>query len=549
MASSHHQPAGTTINDLPNELLDRIVSSFATSQDPEGKHVDKDYVYSIWHQNRPTLRSLVLVSKRFRHIAEAHLYAAFCYDVHRQKLRRFVQTLLARPSLARHVKLVYLESWSGEAMPFEGDSWRATAEKAGFEGEERSRFMADMSKGSLFADVILLLTVATHLAVLDIEIPYEPMSWIRPFLLRQARIQRALGPEPEGPLHRLQHVELWHEDTEGGFHPDAIAEFLHLPSLRHVTAFMCAGGPRSDGDDDDAAEEDDDEGARPNTAVWPEPGTSSVTSVSLVESLVTPAAVGHLLSRSTAVKSFEYCLGSAVVGHDDLPVADLWPHLYAVGHSLEALTIDSAEHALWSTLHGETSPPPLCLALRRFPRLKRLAVSQAFLLPASGLHDAEEEGEEQEQEDPDDHERRDDTTSRAVVVVVVVPLAPAPGAYRRIVEEDLPASLESLAMLGAQMGHENRLDLLCFLRLLLRPSVPPHGSGDSGSTGDQSSGSGTSSTHALLLPRLRTIDITRAVATRVGRPAPARSVFGVSCARHTDETKGMFERCGVEFLA
>lgn len=448
MVSSRRNPPGTAINDLPNELLDRIFGSFATYRDPEGKQVDKSYVYGIWHENRPTLKNLALVSNRFRHIAEPHLYRAFCYDAHHKALRRFVQTLLARPNLARNVKLVYLDSWSDEDMSFEDDSWRETAMRAGFAGEEQTRFMADMSKGGLFADIILLLTMATRLAVLGLEITYDPTPWLSPFLLRQARIQRASNLEPEGPLHRLEQAELWHWDTEGGFEPGAFAELLHLPSLQHVTSFMCA---KNDGHEDEeegggagggGGEEEEEDEERPKP-VWPEAGTSNVTSISLFESLVTGKAVGRLLSRCKAIKSFEYHLGGAVVGYYDISFAGLWPHLYPLGHSLEALTIKLDEY----DDQDHDDPTTSRLALRHFPRLKRLAVPQVFLLPPSGLHDVDPALE---------RERRDDTA-------VVVRLRPPPPAYRRIAEGELPASLESLAVLDRR---GNALDLLCFLRAL-----------------------------------------------------------------------------------
>jgi len=116
----------SSLNNLPTELLEHIVSSIDLnrfdrvlghiSDDPPPNQPDPYLIRDFLASCAP-LCSLSLASRRFRHIAQKHMFTApilggftfrFPNDLSHARVAYFLRTLFARPDLRRHVKQIRL---------------------------------------------------------------------------------------------------------------------------------------------------------------------------------------------------------------------------------------------------------------------------------------------------------------------------------------------------------------------------------------------------------------------------------------------------------
>lgn len=172
------------------------------------------------------------------------------------QLRRFLQTLIERPDLARHVKHVSLRQWETvDSLAYSG----LTTHPAG-SMEARSYYMAisrlllgsssqpwvaawlyALAEGVEDAEVALLLALAPNLERLELEMP--PVSWTGASLFLRKVVQQAR----KGSLYtfdltgshnfaRLKHVAIFRGTTRDDMNPLALrllSKIFDLPVCQY----------------------------------------------------------------------------------------------------------------------------------------------------------------------------------------------------------------------------------------------------------------------------------------------------------------------------
>jgi len=186
MASKHPM----VINDLPNELLLRIISYL------EGRRSTKS-----------SLASLCLVSQRFRAIAEPSLYASF-HDGARKKPQRenkyrsFLYTILTRPDLASRVKHASIGPWNALDGWIKLSTFQATkvpkifflnaADK--FEISKNSLWREQFNNGVESADLFLLLLSLPRLESLTLRFSDFQEHWIFSMIPQSLKTLKIIFP-------------------------------------------------------------------------------------------------------------------------------------------------------------------------------------------------------------------------------------------------------------------------------------------------------------------------------------------------------------------
>ena len=228
------------LNDLPEELLDHIFRqlSFETAPNRFGLSPAGS-----------TLRQICLVSKRFKRLAEPHLYRAFStskfwsengtYTLLYQDLRAFLHRMIDRPDLAKCVKTVDVKDEDhspppagtrNDAHPF------MRAARSVFQDKRPlsyiATFLKDIQAGTFDAELTLLLALLPNLAELALSLP-QPGRHLGALLEAAAHPS---VPDQGRPFRALSNTVLHTGNSDFIFDPLVLLKLLAIPSMRQVCA-------------------------------------------------------------------------------------------------------------------------------------------------------------------------------------------------------------------------------------------------------------------------------------------------------------------------
>ena len=239
--SQARENTGPHLEDLPNEILDRIIENVDTDANDD-------------------LLNLARCSSRFHRLAEPILYTDVLIRdniLHGSSPGSlpFLCRILARPDLARRVRFFHGAAndpkFSGDHLDTSGltetDRMRiCTAVRATSCSEQSTQeWIESVAWGSWDSIMALILSVVPNLEELNFEDwghSNDAYPFITQFFDRAANLQeRALLASPFS-LRNLRRISLVYWDTENGYPVKSILPFLKLKSLRAFYAHMVSEG-------------------------------------------------------------------------------------------------------------------------------------------------------------------------------------------------------------------------------------------------------------------------------------------------------------------
>ncbi|KAL0264433.1 hypothetical protein SLS55_000383 [Diplodia seriata] len=247
----------TTINDLPEELLERIAAYLNIV--PKKHWCQPALAESCEKpprkQWRPRhLHPLSLVSKKFSRIATPLLYSTFVNDQQPTALYQFLHTIIHNPHLATHVRSVVIGAFDEEELAgqylddvSEADYYRFEAARPaiikcakkvdfGTRKDSRKTWLQQLEARKFEADVSFLLTQTPNLEVLDLETFAFGLQdlYACTFNLISLAVPHGNKNGIQGLFAHLRHVVLSDQSEPDNFEPHAFPEILHFPSLRKL---------------------------------------------------------------------------------------------------------------------------------------------------------------------------------------------------------------------------------------------------------------------------------------------------------------------------
>ncbi|KAL1634434.1 hypothetical protein SLS58_010675 [Diplodia intermedia] len=244
----------TTINDLPEELLERIAAylNIIPEKDWGPPESREEPPRKQWRPRH--LHPLSLVSKKFSRIATPLLYSTFVNDQQPTALYQFLHTIIHNPHLATHVRSVVIGAFDEEELAgqylddvSEADYYRFEAARPamikcakkvdfGTRKDSRKTWLQQLEARKFEADVSFLLTQTPNLEVLDLETFAFGLHdlYACTFNLISLAVPHGNKNGIQGLFANLRHVVLTDESTIDHSKDHAFPEILHFPSLRNL---------------------------------------------------------------------------------------------------------------------------------------------------------------------------------------------------------------------------------------------------------------------------------------------------------------------------
>ncbi|QDS76402.1 hypothetical protein FKW77_003899 [Venturia effusa] len=355
-------PPGTSLNDLPDEMIVKIIENVRLTC---------------------TLYNLSLTSHRLYRITLPFLYVRISHYMYQEpkRLHSAIRTLIRRPDLAAKVQYVALRD------PIQNDSffdlkswavWAAVKYNASLESEDASRFFS--AANNLIGDFVardrliekeeahaaLLVALLPGLRHLHIENPNlvnEPARFGMDHLILdilQPQIEKGAILQE---LETLTAVTARLEGGQGGFRLASIASFFLLPKLRSVIGVACF---------------------EPEDELFvnfdPPRRSSAVRELRFRRSAICPLGLSEMLESCKAVEVFDCDWAGLSVGWVEINFPLLLKALESHKETLRELTLDTAKHFDSWPESDDGLVPPLGPALQTFKKLRKLDVPASALI-------------------------------------------------------------------------------------------------------------------------------------------------------------------------
>ncbi|KAF2141604.1 uncharacterized protein K452DRAFT_308695 [Aplosporella prunicola CBS 121167] len=336
------------LNDLPNELLDEVLS----------------------YCHFKTRHSLLKVSKRFQRVAEPWAYREYNYYHHNWS--KLVWTLLRRPDLAPHIRDVSLSGdasiWLVNEEYDNGyyfdpsphaknlDDFLRVASR--MEIKHKDEFLQYFENGRPSAEILVLLYLLPSVKTLDVSPPWLNCSF-RDLTDPSLAFCRDLFLD-------LRHVKLQDDMVYHTIDADFLRRFLVLPSVRRIECFRMTSF-------DHSVEE----------TPWPA-ASSNVDDLALIDSVIDTVGIKSICNTCKALKSLTLEWGDATVGEMGPDIAVFLPALAFHRDTLEHLVINISESVFFQRHYGPSWIDdgiifPSIGSLKTLHRLKTLSISGLLL--------------------------------------------------------------------------------------------------------------------------------------------------------------------------
>lgn len=391
-------------NDLPAEITDSIISQISGNGNTLSVEVWDECAAQMMaaDEQRPsTLANLCLTSRKMQKFTEPYLYR--CWGINRpvdegwsdarqRSLRQFLLTVISRPELANHIKIVAACNWrieepSGYANLIEGSDEHPFIKAAEeYDMLKYGDWACCFKAGSADPLIALLLLLAPNLQIVTFVIP-EGSRWPRDILGRT--ISGPLLPNFHN-FANLREVFCAGPRDKPFFNFDEVLPFFRLPSMQRVFTWGCRDphGPKGLNRDR-------------KRIYYPlmKPGQSNITEIRLEFSEFLPRIVEGMVRSCRALEAFtvsydlsyECAVHGVSHSHDDttwshalavLDPPELGKALSAAKHSLRQLKAhveDFICYRRFKALLGRPQIKPIG-SLQGFERLTELEIGIVILL-------------------------------------------------------------------------------------------------------------------------------------------------------------------------
>ncbi|QDS69475.1 hypothetical protein FKW77_006366 [Venturia effusa] len=272
MSSLPRKPKTTSLNDLPDELVLKIIEHFNPCQHVADRARGKmdllmgDTYHSGISQDRQNLRMICLTSRRVFGIARPILGSLVRDTGSLSQRLRLIQRFIHYPVAASHVRVIFVEGLEKRSSKMRPTRIRRKLLLAASEvdiGEQetqdsptRERFRTEDWKRHIKEDgndarVAMLLSLLPKLEILHLSVRScnlaEDFPWTLALMRRAGQKHLSPGSGPFSTLHTLLTTDANPEvEIPGfeipGFSPYGLACALGLPTLRFVSVYYAWSG-------------------------------------------------------------------------------------------------------------------------------------------------------------------------------------------------------------------------------------------------------------------------------------------------------------------
>ncbi|TLD36263.1 f-box domain cyclin-like protein [Venturia nashicola] len=346
-SSLPRKPKTTSLNDLPDELVLKILEHFDpcrhvtdVASGDMGLFNGGSWPYKVI-EDRRMLKRICLSSRRLYSMARPILGSLVRDTGKVQQRLMLIERFIRNPIAASYVRIIFVEGM--EILPSKmksakiGQNILSVAEMIDIEEQElpdnpsRERFrkedwMLHIQKSGSDAKVAMMLALLPKLEILHLSISSmtlaEDFPWTLALMRRAGERRRAPGLGPFSKLHTILTARSNLGLATPGFNPNGLACALGLPTLRYVSLYLA----RSQID-------------------WPI-AESNIETLHFEESAVDSEYLRNILTACKSLRHFsltwpmelEIGISGAEAGY-----SGLLENLSTQKHSLETLTLDSAD--------------------------------------------------------------------------------------------------------------------------------------------------------------------------------------------------------------
>lgn len=401
---------------LPDELLLHIFSYLISWENSAWQ----DYgVYpKLDERGSIALTSLCKACRRFKFLAEPILYSVWVKPENRCKrkepntlfqpsihepcltLRKYLRTLIERPDLASHVKVLQIQAWETEETlkgewSEEGESYEATtlppsapmahsfyetASQLLPDGPARREWLIALCRGDEDAEVALLLALLGNLQALQIVLPNVSGSDEYHFFFFHRVVREALNSSKISKMHSFPHLKSLDvrsyslEDSDIGLPIYPFSDFFKIAELKAFNGHHMV----ADGDPNEWGE-------------WTcDPGLSAVRHLRLKDIYMSSEAIATLIISCSKLESLEVYFNTTP--NDSLPFewAEIYEALQRHKSTLKTISIDIYADAIMVDSYDE---PISSLGgfFKDFISLRHLEIQQSALTGANLPDDDDED--------------------------------------------------------------------------------------------------------------------------------------------------------------